>query len=177
MQAQHRYSALMALFQLQRWLYCLDFFSRPQEENSYILKKTLKDCLVQKSDFTNEKTETPKQKPLAQEIGLESGPPYLLTCAPATNFWCFSFSNISLWLMICLWTFLPQMNVNVLRCKAVKVATHLVIDGDISVLSWEDVEFNKLWSQKGLNLSPGYKSYYLGDIGNLLSFFSPIKCE
>lgn len=86
MQAQHRYSALMALFQLQRRLYCLDFFSPPQEENSYILKKNLKDCLVQKSDFTNEKTETPKEKPLAQEIGLESGPPYLLTCAPATTF-------------------------------------------------------------------------------------------
>ena len=79
--------------------------------------------------------------------------------------------------MICLWTFLPQTNVNVLRCKAVRVATHLVIGGDISVLSWEDVEFNKLWSQKGLNLSPGYISYYLGDIGNLLSFFSPVKWE
>ena len=112
---------------------------------------------------------------LLQDLGLESGPPYLLTCALATIFDAFLFSEISLWLMICLWTFLPQMNVNVLKCKSVKVATHLVIHCDISVLSWEDVEFSELWSQKDLNLSPGYKSYHLGDIGKLLSLFLSIK--
>ena len=106
---------------------------------------------------------------LPQDLGLESGPPYLLTCALATIFDAFLFSEISLW------TFLPQMNVNVLKCKSVKVATHLVIDCDISMLSWEDVEFSELWSQKDLNLSPGYKSYHLGDTGNLLSLFSSIK--
>ena len=128
--------------------------------------------------FKSQPLQVRKQKTwelLLQDLRLESGPPYLLTCALATIFDAFLFSEISLWLMICLWTFLPQMNVNVLKCKSVKVATHLVIHCDISVLSWEDVEFSELWSQKDLNLSPGYKSYHLGDIGKLLSLFLSIK--
>lgn len=46
---------------------------------------------------------------------------------------------------------------------------------DVSLLPWEDVEFSEIWSQKGLNLSTGYKSYKLGDLDNLVSLSSPIK--
>lgn len=124
-----------------------DFFLGPSR-SSYIFGRNLRDNLVRKPHFTHERTET-----------LRASCPW-----SQTRTW------VSLSIDLCLhlyflmllfflrfpqvndllWTFLPQMNVNVLKCKSVKVVTYLVINRNVSLLSWEDVETCELEFQPWL---------------------------
>lgn len=76
------YSAVIALFEMQRLIILsVDFFKLPSRSKQLHFVSNTGDYLVQASDFTNEKTET--MRAFAQELGLEFGPPFVLTSALA----------------------------------------------------------------------------------------------
>ena len=127
---------------------CDFFFFLGPSRSSYIFGRNLRDNLVWKSNFTCERTETLGAScPQAQTrtwVSLSIDLCLHLYFLMLLFFWDFLQVNDLLW------TFLPQMNVNVLKCKSVKVATYLVINCNVSLSSWENVEFSELEFQPWL---------------------------